>query len=375
MSKPTVRIGVIGGGIWGTYHLLAARDMERTGRGKLVSVAARTDKTAEKQAQTFGIKGYTSYQKMIEQEDLDAVTIATPDHLHREMALYALEKGKHVLVEKPMDLTTSGCQEMVDLAGKKALLLQVDFHKRYDQNNIDARSRILNGKIGTPLYAYAYMEDKIIVPAEWLSSWAAHSSPFWFIGVHKYDLLRWMTGQEAVAVIANGGKGKLSGMGIDTYDWISASIQMDGGLSCTIDVNWILPRSFEAVVNQGLRIIGSDGLVEIDAQDRGLRYCIDGAGADTPNFNAIFSEESVFGGKTVKGYFVDPIKDFLSNVLFLKSGGPLADLEGRYPSGWDGLKVTQVAEAVERSLKDDRPVRLQKQQQPVDQMDRRGGGV
>ena len=232
MNRETVRVGVIGGGIWGTYHLLAAKDMELAGRTKLVAVAARTEKTAQKQGKAFGINAYSDYRKTIEQEQLDAVTIATPDHLHREMVLYALDRGMHVLVEKPMDLSSGGCREMVDSAGSKALLLQVDFHKRYDQNNIDARTRTLGGRIGTPLYAYAYMEDKIIVPSEWLSSWAAHSSPFWFIGVHKYDLLRWITGQEAVSVSAHGGKGKLSGMGIDTYDWISASIQMDGGLSC-----------------------------------------------------------------------------------------------------------------------------------------------
>lgn len=351
-----VRVGVIGGGIWGTYHLLAAKELEGEGKVQLVAVATRTEETAARQSKAFGIKGHTDYKKMIDEEDLDAVTVATPDHLHREMSIYAMERGKHVLVEKPMDLTTSGCRAMVDLAEEKGLLLQVDLHKRYDPYNIDVMRKVRDGKIGDLYYAYAYMEDKITVPSEWLASWAAQTSPFWFIGVHKYDLVRWVTGREAISVLAYGRKGKLLEMGIDTYDSVSASILMEGGLTCTTDVNWILPPQFEAVVNQGLRLVGSEGIIELDSQDRGLRYCFSSDGALTPNLGAIFSEESVFGWKAVRGYFVDAIKDFLLNVFFLKSGGRLEQLVGRYPSGWDGLRVTQVAEAVHKSIIEGRPV-------------------
>lgn len=354
----SVRIAVIGGGLWGNYHLRAAKELERDGLADLVAVAARTDKTAQKQAESFNIQGYTDYRRMIEAEDLDAVTVATPDHLHREMVLYALEHGKHVLVEKPMDLSTSGSYQMVAKARESNRLLQVDFHKRYDYANIDARRQVRSGKIGTPYYAYAYMEDKIIVPAEWLASWAAHSSPFWFIGVHKFDLVRWITGQEAVSVSARGYRGKLSSLGIDTYDAISASIEMDAGLSCTIDVNWILPKGFEAVVNQGMRLVGSEGIIEIDSQDRGLRYAFASHGAMTPNPNAFFSRESASGGESVHGYFVEPIKDFIKNVSFLKQGGKLSDLKGHYPSGLDGLKVTQLAQAVEASMQSGQAVRV-----------------
>lgn len=357
-NRKPVNVAVIGGGMWGTYHLLASREMEALGAARLKAVTCRTDRTARKHSEAFGIPGYTDLRVMLEKEELDAVTIATPDHLHRDIALQALEWVKHVLVEKPMDLTVSGCREMVRQAAGHRLLLQVDFHKRYDFNNIDARNRVRGGKLGELLYAYAYMEDKIIVPLEWLSDWASHSSPFWFIGVHKYDLLRWVTGRDAVEVRAYGKKGKLAGLGVDTLDSVSAHILMEGGLSCTVDVNWILPREFEAVVNQGFRLVGSRGIIEIDAQDRGYRTCLEGEGNATPNFNAAFTEESPLGYKAVKGYFLEPIKDFILNVCHLKNGGSLESLEGRYPSGTDGLKVTQVACAVDRSIQEERAVSI-----------------
>ena len=233
----------------------------------------------------------------------------------------------------------------------------MDFHKRYDPYNIDAMRKVREGKLGEPYYAYAYMEDKIVVPTKWLASWSAQSSPFWFIGVHKYDLVRWITGREAVSVLAHGRKGKLSSMGMDTFDAVSAIIQMEGGMTCTIDVNWILPMQFEAVVNQGLRLVGSEGILELDSQDRGLRYCFSSDGAITPNPGAFFSEETLYG-KQVHGYFVDAIKDFVLNVSYLKSGGRLSELEGRYPSGLDGLRATQVAEAVEKSINEGRHVKI-----------------
>lgn len=354
-----VRFGVIGGGIWGDYHLLAAKQLEREGLVELVSIAARTKQTASNMSDKYGIKGYTDFKLMIQNEKLDAVSIVTPDHLHREITLFALENNLHALVEKPMDLTTKGCRQMVDFAKRTMKLLQVDFHKRFDPYNIDMKRKVREGKIGKIYYAYAYMEDKIIVPTQWIPSWAPNSTPFWFIGVHKFDLIRWVTGLEAVSVIAHGYRGKLTSLGIETYDAISTSIELQNGVRCNIDVNWIIPERFEAVVNQGVRIVGSEGMIEFDSQDRGLRYSFSDDGIITPNMGAFFSEESVLGGQAVRGYFVDAVKDFLFNVSYLKKGGDIDSLENKIPSAMDGLKATQCAEAVQRSILENRKVMIE----------------
>lgn len=358
MDTEIARLGVIGGGIWGNYHLQAAHQLEAEGKASLIAIADEYEETAEKQAKAFGIKKYTDYREMIHNENLDAVSIATPDHLHKTIALYAMQHGKHVLVEKPLDLSTSGCKEMVDVAQSNKLILMVDFHKRYDVYNMDVMQKVRNGQIGDLYHAYAYMEDKISVPLSMLRNWAGHSSPFWFIGVHKLDLIRWITGLNPKRVIASGHKGKLKTEGIDTFDSVSARIDFERDFSCTIDVNWIIPNQFEALVNQGLRIIGSDGIVELDGQDRGLRYCSTTDGTLTPNLGALVSRNTLQGYRSVSGYYVDPIKDFLNNVTFLKSGGQLEQLDGRYPSGVDGLWATMTAEAVQLSIVEDRPVSL-----------------
>lgn len=349
-TLPTVRVGVIGGGIWGGHHMRAAREFEHDGKAMLVAVATRSPESAAKNAAAFGITGYTDYRKMIAEEQLDAVTVATPDHLHREMVLHALDRGLHVLVEKPMDTTVNGCEDMVQRAESRGRLLQVDFHKRYDPYVIDVRQCVAAGGIGAPQYAYAYMEDQIVVPADWLKGWAAESSPFWFLGVHQYDLLRWVTGRDAVSVLAYGRKDKLAGIGIDTYDSVTAQVRFERGMTATIDTSWALPRAMDAVVNQGLRIVGGDGVIEFDAKDRGLRYYLAEGGITTPNPNALQDQAGPRGPQTT-GYFLAAVKDFFENVRFVGGGGDLAALTGHYPGARDGLKATQLCEAVDASLR------------------------
>jgi predicted dehydrogenase len=358
MDFRKVRFAVIGGGTWGNNHLLAAKQLEAEGKIELVAIADQYEPTAAKQATAYSIKKYVDYKEMIQEEELDAVGIATPDHLHRDVALFAMEQGKHVLVEKPLDLTSIGCRQMVDTALKHHVMLMVDFHKRYDPYNLDVMQKVRAGRIGEPQIVYAYMEDKITVPLKMLKDWAAESSPFWFIGVHKLDLICWIIGCEPASIFAQGHKGKLANQGIDTYDSVSARIVMGDGLSCTIDTNWIIPDAFEALVNQGLRIIGTEGIIEMDGQERGLRYCANDGGMATPNLGSLNIQNSPLGHKQVSGYYVDPIKDFLLNVYYLKNGGQLAALDGRYPTGLDGLRATRVAEAVDRSIRERRVIEI-----------------
>lgn len=353
-----VRVGVVGGGVWGEHHLAASRQMEREGFAELVCVAAYSQKTASKKSQEYGIQGYTDYQEMLEKENLDLVTVATPDHLHREVTLYALEQNCHVLVEKPLDLSSSGCQDMIDLAHQNNRLLMVDFHKRYDPYMMEIRSRVLSGDIGTPYYGYFYMEDKITVPLENLSKWAEESSPFWFIGVHKVDLLRWIIGQEIVQVFAQGYKGKLEENGVNALDAVSANLLLEGGFSCTIDVSWVIPENFESLVNQGIRIVGSNGLIEVDTQDRGLKLCTVDDGLQSINKFAYHSQATPQGYQAVSGYYVDPIKDFIRKTHYVVNGGDEKQVIGSFPSGSDGMIVTRVAEAVDESLSTGKIIKL-----------------
>lgn len=353
-----IRIGVIGAGGFGSVHMRTYLQLERSAQVgaqpamplQLVAFAAKSQETVKKQQEIFGVRGYSDYKLMLKNEHLDAVSIVTPDHLHKEVTIAAVNLGVHVLVEKPMDVSLAGCDEMLAAARENGVLLQVDFHKRFDPDHQELEIAIKEGKLGEIEYGYAYMEDRIEVPKGWLTSWAANSSPAWFLGVHFYDLVRWLIKSEATKVYATGVKSKLVSLGLDTYDSIQAKIKFENGASFCFDTSWIIPENFEAVVNQGLRTIGTKGIWEIDTQDRGSKSCIEGTGMRTYNTHFIRARTDKTGNVSYYGYGIESIVDFINNVELLKNGAKLRHLEGKYPSGEDGKAATEIAVAVHKSI-------------------------
>jgi predicted dehydrogenase len=354
----SIRLGVIGAGKFGYNHLLALSQAARSGAAELVAVADLNADLLEQRRIEFDLKGYTDFREMIEREKLTAVTIATPDHLHREIALHAARSGLHMLVEKPLDLTEEGCEEIIQAAAENGVLLQVDFHKRFDPEHREMARRIRQGELGEILYGYAHMEDRIEVPSRWFPGWAARSSPAWFLAIHFFDLVRWAIEAEPVRVFATGQKAKLAAMGLDTFDAIQAKVDFANGASVTFDTSWILPDSFESIVNQGLRLVGTEGIFEIDSQDRGASSCIAGEGMRTYNNHFIRTVVAKDGRPHYAGYGIESIADFVENLVFLDQGGTLASLAGSYPGGYDGLQATRMALAAHRSIAEGRPVDL-----------------
>lgn len=352
-----LRIGVIGGGKFGTNHLLAFAQLQRQGRVKLAGLADLNQRLLDEQSARFGVTGYQDYRALIEQEKLDAVTIATPDFAHRAIAIDALKAGLDVLVEKPLDVTAAGCREIMAAAAGAGRFLQVDFHKRYDPYHRQTEQLVAAGELGAVQYGYAHMEDKIVVPRDWFPGWAPRSSPAWFLGVHLYDLLRWILKQEPRRVSASGVKRVLAGQGIDTWDSIQARVEFSGGTTVTFDTSWIIPEGFEAIVNQGFRLVGDRGLAEIDSQDRGMRTCLDVAGMATHNLGFLQERRDKHGQPLLSGYGIESIADFIDNLEFLRSGGSEAALAGTATAlGADGLAATLIAEAVHQGLATGRPV-------------------
>ena len=354
-------IGVVGLGTFGINHLRCFKQMGYWGQANLVAGCDTNQQLLAQRNQEFDMNLYTDFRDMLEKEDLDGITVVTPDAAHHDIVMAAAEAGVHVLCEKPLDVTVAGCQEMIDACNKASVLLQVDFHKRYDEYHIAMKQKLDAGDFGAVQYGYVHMEDRIEVPKDWFPGWAPKSSPAWFLGIHFYDLVRWMIDDDAVEVWATGHKGRLRDLGVDTWDSVSAKVLFDGGTSVCFDTSWILPYGFEAIVNQGIRLVGTHGLLECDSQDRGTVTCIaedapsvltgktSRAGMETHNKSFLRQKTDKQGREVWEGYGMTSIADFAENVDVLINGGKLADL-GAYPSGYDGLEATKIAAAVHQSL-------------------------
>jgi predicted dehydrogenase len=262
-----------------------------------------------------------------------------------------VDAGVHVLSEKPLDVTVQGCEELTRACEEAGLLLQVDFHKRYDEYHLTMRDKVAAGDLGEIEYGAVHMEDRIEVPRDWFPQWAGESSPAWFLGIHFYDLARFIMDANGVAVWATGAKGRLSSLGVDAWDSISAKVLFDNGATVNFDTSWILPDGFEAIVNQGIRLVGTLGMFECDSQDRGARSACaeDGPMQQTHNKSFLRQVVDKYGREYWEGYGMTSIADFALNVNLLLEGTALEDLPP-YPSGYDGIEATKIAAGVHESI-------------------------
>ena len=271
---------------------------------------------------------------------MQAVTIATPDHLHREPAVAMLSAGKHVLVEKPLATTVADGLAMVEAAERAGVRLMVDFHARWHPLYMGAKVYVERGELGAPVMGYARLSDTIHVPTEMLA-WGGQSGPEWFLFPHTMDVVRWLFEREPVEVFAKGRRGVLDGMGIACWDAIQALVEFEGGAFCTFETSWIVPNSYTNVVDNRLSIYGEKGGLEVRNEPSLWAF--------TDRFHTPFSSESVTRYGKVWGYQYESIRYFVDAVA-----------EGVAPesTGRDGLVVTAMIEATLTSLRERRPVRM-----------------
>ncbi len=347
------RIGIVGGGIFGQYHLKAFTQMQNEEKVELCGLADLKNEARDAAASQYGVTTYEDYREMIEAENLDAVTVVTPDNLHTDIVVYGLESGCHVLCEKPMATTMDDCRKILETSRKhQAQICMVDFHKRLDIYHIELERAVREGELGKIHYGYAYMEDRIEVSRDWFKHWPAGSSPYWFIGVHFVDMIRWVLKSNASRVFATGRREVLKSLGNDFWDNISSHIIFENGATFSVDAGWTLPEGFEAIVNQGIRVIGSEGIFEIDSQDRGAGACLKGKTQQSYNLGVYFEKKLPDGTLKYGGYGIDSIIEFGVHVNYVINGGNIRNLDGMYANAEDGLEVSKICVGVHKSAEE-----------------------
>jgi predicted dehydrogenase len=354
------KIGVVGTGAYGSLHLAALKDREVNSGDVILAGFAEIDEcTRAVKEREFGCRGYADYRKLIEQEKLEAITIATPDHLHYDVTMACLDYKIPILVEKPFATTTAEAEDMASKAKSAGVFLQIDFHKRYDPYHIDLKLRLAENEAGVLQYGYLWIEDVLDVGTNMIGkkTWGTGSSPVWFLGIHAIDLSLWlMDFPRPVEVYAKGFKGKLTAMGLDIFDSIKSTVTYDNGVTITYDNSVILPNSYEARVHQGVKLVGTEGILELDTQYRGGRYCSAAGGMLTPNIGGKFRFFNKNGGLSWRGYLYEAIHDFVDNLRLLREGRTIASLEGTYPSPSQAILSTMVGQAIHTSIEEQRTI-------------------
>ena len=190
----TVNFGLIGPGSIADRKLAPA--IKETAGAKLWSVTSRSleraSNFAERHEASSPEPAFTDYEEMLEQPDLDAVLVATPDKLHARHGIKAAKAGKHVLVEKPMVSDSASGEELIKECESHGVKLGVAYHLRWHRGHRKLVWKIQDGVLGKTHHARVQWSFQ----AKDDSNWRAHEDVgrWWGlagVGTHGLDLIRW----------------------------------------------------------------------------------------------------------------------------------------------------------------------------------------
>lgn len=325
-----LKAGVIGAGIYGIHHIktyLFNKNIDK------VVFCDLNKEIRDKIEKDYGVKGYETVSEMLKNEKPDIVSVTTPDPYHFEPAIQVIENGIDIFIEKPLSTNINECRELLKKAEEKNVRISVDFHKRWDPAYLAIKQEIENEKPKKIIRGYMSLDDIIDVPQKWFN-WAHKSSPVWFLGIHCYDLIRFITKSEVLEVYAAGNKGLLQSRGIDTYDSIQAVLTMADGSNWTVENSWILPNGFPKA-NDGQLVILTENRYFKNESYRGINYYTETA-QKIPNYLFMNYEDG-----RASGFGLEPINDFVDDII---SGREFR------ANGEDGLKASEIAYAVHLSV-------------------------
>lgn len=330
-------VGIIGAGIMGRSH---AASLAADPRARLVAVAGLPLDSAEDLGRRYGADLVTDdYRRLLDRDDVDVVTVATPDHLHAEIVRAAAQAGKHLFVEKPLTTSLEEADELVAEVEASGITAMVCFNHRWIPSYAQAHAAIAEGRIGRPVLAYARKNDRIFVPTEMLS-WAASTTCAWFLSSHDIDLVTWFLGARPVSAYATAVHGVLESRGIETPDAVQAQVRYEGGAVATFESCWIYPNTFPTMTDSFIEVVGQAGVVHLPRVSDQLELATE-TRYEYPRLSVGVDLHGVRGGAVTAA---------LSHVLtcVLEGTAPLIDLRS-------SRTVIAVLDAIHRSLDSDRP--------------------
>jgi len=201
-----IGMGLVGAGFVGPHHIDAVR---RLGFVDVVAVAGSSDESGRAKAESLGVrKGYGSYQALLDDPEVQVVHNATPNYLHYEVTSAALAKGKHVVSDKPLAMTSAQAKRLVNEAQRADVVAALTFNYRGNPLVQQARVAIARGDIGTPHFLYGhYLQDWLLTDTDY--SWrldpekAGASSALGDIGSHWCDLAQHITSLKITHVLGD----------------------------------------------------------------------------------------------------------------------------------------------------------------------------
>jgi predicted dehydrogenase len=275
-----LRVGVVGIGWAGQQHLMAYNALDGV---RIVALAGMEEELRNSLQAEYSIpNAFADWKDMLEHGGLDAISVAVPTFLHAPIAIAALERGIHVLSEKPIARNAVEGQAMVDAARKAGRVLDVAFNHRRRGDIRALKGVIDDGGLGRPYYAKASWLRRSGIPT--LGSWftnpeLAGGGPLADIGVHALDYALYLLGEPKVVAVSaathselgpqgRGGGSRYSAQAtshaFEVEDFASAFLRLEGGGTLVIEASWATYRETDDLLD--FTVYGTDGGAELKVQ-------------------------------------------------------------------------------------------------------------
>ena len=191
-----LNVGIIGCGAISRMHIDSFLQLPDT---RIVAVSDVNEAAAKRTAEALNADWYTDLREMLARDDIDLVSICTPSGLHSAAAIAAAEAGKHVIVEKPLDVTLEKIDAMIEACRKNHVQLHCIFNNRYRAGNMFVKKAIDAGRFGRLINANAnvrwYREPDYYLKSPWHGTKALDGGgALMNQSIHYIDLLLWMAG-------------------------------------------------------------------------------------------------------------------------------------------------------------------------------------
>ena len=337
----SVYVGILGGGNISETHARAAIEIDGA---KIAAVCGPNADKLASLAKLTGATAYHDFETFLSHKPMDVVLIGSPSGLHAEHGIAAAHRGLHVLVEKPIDITTQRADALIETCESTRVKLGVFFQDRAAPDIATLKEVIDSGKLGKPILISAslrwYRRPEYYKASRWRGIWALDGGgALMNQGIHTVDLLLWLFG----GVTSVWGKAITALHEIEVEDTVVASFEFANGAIGNLEATTCAypgsSRRIEMTWSQGTIAIENDRISSV-----GLLAPVEGLSVEQTTREDNRAVSPIVSG--TRGHRAI-IEDFLQAI---SSGrAPLCD-------GYQGRRSVQLVQAIYESSRSGRPV-------------------
>ncbi len=301
-----IRFGMIGAGAISNAHLGALANRSDV---KIVCIADSNLERAKAQAGKYKAERYVAgYDELARMDDIHAVVVGIPTQFHADACIKALERGKHVLCEKPMARSLKECDEMADAARRNDLVLAIGFVRRFDPDWGKIRELVQAGRVGRPC-----LWRRIVVgPAPggptyggWYTESKMSDGPHNESGSHDFDFVRYVFGDVKAVTASCWHMGRTG----DVRDATTTIVDFKSGDQMVCMWSWSLPPKCSGAFG-GLDVVGPEGFLKGPERVQGdeYKYVVVGEGGAQTSYPFTLVRKGKFWSEGQMDNFIEAIR-------------------------------------------------------------------